>query len=165
MIAVTGHKRIIFKSDGESSITALVNAITASIDLEIGVEVSPVGDSKAHGEIERAVRTIQGQVRTLKSAVDANYKTEFGDNHALIPWMVSYASSLVNKFMIDTEGKTSHERCRGRKFNKQLPEFGECVMFLKTPADKNREKLEPRWESGVFLGVNEKSQELIWGLP
>ena len=108
----------------------MVNAIKASSDLEMGVEASPVGDSKANGEIERAARTIQGQVRTLKSAVDANYKTEFGDNHSLIPWMVSYASSLVNKFVLDTEGKTAHERCRGRKFNKQLPEFGECVMFF-----------------------------------
>ena len=52
MIAFTGHKRVILKSDGESSITALVNAIKASSDLEMGVEVSPVGASKSNGEIE-----------------------------------------------------------------------------------------------------------------
>ena len=75
MIGFTGHKRIILKSDGEPAITALANAIKASSDLEMGVEVSPVGDSKANGEIERAVRTVQGQIRTLKSALDANYDT------------------------------------------------------------------------------------------
>eukprot|EP00959_Pyramimonas_sp_CCMP1952_P017403 369614-Pyramimonas_sp.AAC.1 len=66
---------------------------------------------------------------------------------------------------MDTDGKTAHERCRGRKLNKQIPEFGECVMYLKTPAHNGREKLEMRWESGVFLGINEKSQELIIGTP
>ena len=74
MIAFTGHKKVILKSDGESSITALKNAIKASSDLEMGVEVSPVGDSKANGEIERAIRTVQGQCRTLKSSLDLNYK-------------------------------------------------------------------------------------------
>eukprot|EP00959_Pyramimonas_sp_CCMP1952_P283045 5916182-Pyramimonas_sp.AAC.3 len=95
----------------------------------MGVEVSPVGDSKANGELERAVRTVQGQIRTLKSVLDANYKTEFNDRHSVMPWLVGYASSLISKFTIDTDGKTAHERCRGRKFNKQMPEFGECVMY------------------------------------
>ena len=71
MIAVTGHKKIILKSDGEPAITALANAVKASSELGMGVEVSPVGDSKANGEIERAVRTVQGQVRTMNSALDA----------------------------------------------------------------------------------------------
>ena len=79
--------------------------------------------------------------------------------------MVARASSLKNKCVFDTDGKTSHEICRGRKFNRQMPEFGDCAMYLKTPAHKGREKLEPRWESGVFLGIHEKSQELIIGTP
>ena len=40
----------------------------------MGVEVSPVGDSEANEEIERAIKTVQGQVRTLKSALDGHYK-------------------------------------------------------------------------------------------
>ena len=165
VILFTGHKRIILKSNGESSITALKNAVKGASDLNLGVEVSPVGDSKANGEIERAVRTVQGQARTLKSALDMNYKTEFGENHAIMPWLVACASSLISKFTLGIDGKTSHERCRGRKFDKVLPEFGECVMYLKTPQHKGREKLEPRWESGVYLGVHDRSQELIIGTP
>ena len=48
---------------------------------------------------------------------------------------------------------------------KALPEFSECVMYLKTPLHKGREKLEPKWESGVYLGIHEKSQELVIGTP
>ena len=55
----TGHKRVILKRDGESSIAALKNAVKNVSDLNLGVEVSPVGDSKANGEIERAIKTVQ----------------------------------------------------------------------------------------------------------
>ena len=70
MILFTGHKRVIFKSDGESSIKALKDAVKGAADFNMGVEVSPVGDSKANGEVEWAIKTVQGQVRTLKSALD-----------------------------------------------------------------------------------------------
>ena len=55
----------------------------------MGLEVSPVGDSKANGEVERAIRTVQGQARTLKSAIDLNYKTDIGENHTIMPWLVA----------------------------------------------------------------------------
>ena len=56
---------------------------------------SPVGDSQANGDIERAIRTVQGQIRTMKSALEANYKVEIGEKHPVMPWLVSYASSLI----------------------------------------------------------------------
>ena len=115
MIAFSGHRGVILKSDGESFITALKDAIKASCDVSMGVEVSPMGDSQAKGDVERAIRTVQGQARTMKSALDNKYNTEFGENHIIIPWLVPYASSAINKFTIDTGGKTAHERCRGTK--------------------------------------------------
>ena len=36
-------------------------------------------------------------------------------------------------------------------------------MFMRAPVRKGREKLETNWESGVYLGVHDKSQELIMG--
>ena len=75
MMAFSGHRKVILKSDGESSITALKDAIKATCDVSMGVEVSPMGDSQANGEVERAIQTVQGQVRTMKSALDSKYKT------------------------------------------------------------------------------------------
>ena len=83
MIMFTGHKRVILKSDRGAAIKALKEAVKNSPELNFGVEVSPVGDSKANGEVERASKTVQGQVRTLKSALDEHYKTDFGENHVL----------------------------------------------------------------------------------
>ena len=116
MMAFSGHRKVILKSDGESSITALKGAVKSSCDVSMGVEVSPMGGSQANGDVERAIQTVQGQVRTMKSALDGRYKTELGENHVIIPWLVSYASSVMNKFTTDIGGKTAHERCRGRRF-------------------------------------------------
>ena len=135
----------------ESSITALKNAVKGSVEVSLGVEASPVGDSKANGEIERAIKTVQGQIRTLKSALEEHYKTTFTEEHVMLPWLVAYASSLVNKFTIGEDGKTAHQRARCRKFSKPLPEFGECVMFTRALPKKNYNKFEAQWESGVYL--------------
>ena len=55
MIMFTGHKKVILKSDGEASIKALKEAVKNSVDFNLGVEVSLVGDSRANGEVERAI--------------------------------------------------------------------------------------------------------------
>ena len=59
--------------------------------------------------------------------------------------------------------ETANERARGRRFNTPPPEFGECVMFSKALPKKAYNNMEAQWESGVYLGVNELSQELIIG--
>ena len=163
MILFTGHKRVILKSDGESPIKALKEAVKNSSEFNLGVEVSPVGDSKANGEIERAAKTVQGQVRALKSALDEHYITEFGEDHVLLSWLIAYAASLISKSTIGEDGKTAHERARGRKFSKPLPEFGECILYAKYLPKQGDNKLEPQWEQGVFLGINDNGQELIIG--
>ena len=60
-------QEICLKSDGGSSIKAFKDVVKYAGELNAGVEVSPVWDSKAHQEIERAVKTDQGQVRSRTS--------------------------------------------------------------------------------------------------
>ena len=46
MVAFSGHRKVTLKSDGESSIMALKDAVKASCDVSMGVEVSPMGDEQ-----------------------------------------------------------------------------------------------------------------------
>ena len=78
VMSFTGRWEVTLNVDGEPSIAVLADAIKALSGLEMGVEVSPVGLSKANGEVERAFRTAPGQARALKSASDANYGKDFG---------------------------------------------------------------------------------------
>ena len=57
MIEELGHKRVILKSDGESSIVALKKRVKHILPLNIVLEESPVGD---HGDIEMANQKVQG---------------------------------------------------------------------------------------------------------
>ena len=63
---------------------------------------------------------------------------------------------MINRY------KAAHERCRELKFNKALPEFGEC-RGLETQPKLGRDMPEARWESWVFLVVHDMSQEQILG--
>ena len=43
-----------------------------------------------------------------------------------------------------------------------MVEFGECILY-KTAGLKGKDKMEVRWQSGVFLGVNDTSGEIRVG--
>ena len=73
-----GYKEIIAKVDQESSLNAVVDTERTFKGNDtglwerpamIGKEQSPIKDSRANGMIERTVRTVEGHVRTLKSAL------------------------------------------------------------------------------------------------
>ena len=59
-------EKITLKSDGEPSIVAIREAVVASRVGESPFLTSPVRESVGNAEVERAVRTWQGQFRTLK---------------------------------------------------------------------------------------------------
>ena len=43
---------------------------------QIGIEHSPVRDSQSNGLVERAVQTLEGQVRTMLLALEAKIETK-----------------------------------------------------------------------------------------
>ena len=61
-IELLGYKKIILKSDNESSILALKQAVKDSTNIEVILEESPVGDHQANGEIENAIKRFAGQL-------------------------------------------------------------------------------------------------------
>ena len=107
--------------------------------------------------VERAIQDVQGQMRTMKLAVEWRYKTTLKENHNVLPWMVRYAAMTINLCRRGEDGRTPYERRKNRKFHRVLPEFAECVWYLK-PESAGVDKLASRWEDGVFLGIREESE-------
>ena len=93
---------------------------------------------------------------------------EFAENHPIIPWTISYASSLINKFRIDTDGKTAHERCRGRKFNRIVPQFGERIMYRKFQNKRKDANWKHNGKAAYIVEltnlVRSLSSVLLWAL-
>ena len=61
---------------------------------------------------------------------------------------------------VGSDGKTAYERSKDKKVKWLGVEFGEKVLFRKK-AKGHLEKLEARWEHGIFVGVRSRSNE-IW---
>ena len=125
------------------------------------MEKIPVGVSESKGEIERAVQIIEGQSRTLRSALETSYGSKIGDDSVILTWLVEHAGTLHNLFHRSGEikdGKTPYSRHRGREWRVSIPPFGETVEFL-----KRGHQFDSRWQQGVFLGIKDNTTEKIVG--
>ena len=74
------------------------------------LEASPVGNSGSNGVIERAAQAIEGQVRTMKLALESRIGMEIPSDHDVVPWIVEYAATIINKGQAGADGKTAYER-------------------------------------------------------
>ena len=157
-----GYRRIIIKTDQEPAIMDLKECVKNERPEEIMFEESPAYDSRANGEVERAIQTVQGQLRAVKDAFEARYGHEMVPEDNIIPWMVAHAASLISRYHKGQDGLTAHRRLRGKEFRADVCEFGECVWYMK-PGSVGKDKFDRRWEDGVWLGIVNESGENIIG--
>ena len=83
-------------------------------------------------------------------------------DHPALPWMVMRAADPMNRYCKGTDGLTPYRRVKGNDFGGQVVEFGEEVLYMK-PGIAGKDKLEGRWETGIWLGSTERSGETIVG--
>ena len=160
-IRISGYSKLTLKSDQEPAIRELLDAVKRerTEPIDIMLEESPVGEHKSNGEVENTAQVIQGQVRTLRLGIQARYQTILRSDHPIMPWLIKHSALLINVCKVGEDGRTAWERRKGKKFKRQVPEIGECVWFLKALSE-GKDKLDTRWEDGVFAGVREESGEI-----
>ena len=130
--------------------------------IDIMMEESPGYDSRSNGEVERTVQTVQGQVRTVKTGLESRLGVRIESDHPCLPWLVQHSANLLSRYMKVEDGCTAYRRLRGREFGASVAEFGESVMYMK-PDITGKDKMDARWETGVWLGMREESNESIIG--
>ena len=156
-----GYPKMIVRYDPEPALQAVVEAAKNGFQGQLILEKIPVGVFERKGEIERAVQTIEGESRTLRSALETSCGSKIGDDSVILTWLVEHAGTLHNLFHRSGEmkdGKTPYSRHRGREWRVSIPPFGETVEFL-----KRGHKFESRWQQGIFLGVKDNTTEKIVG--
>ena len=159
-----GHEssRLIIKSDQESSVRAVADAVArARGDVPTLLEHSPVRASGSNGVVERGIKEIEGQVRAMKSALDEPAGCDVRSTSNVLPWMVEYAAVLLNRYMVGHDGKTAHERSRGKASRMLGFEFGEQVHFRRVPVHGRLGKLDSLWQTGIYLGFRTQSAEYM----
>ena len=61
----------------------------------------PLGDSQGN---ERAIKSVQGKIRVLRSALEDGIKAKLEPDHNVLAWMCEYASVLLNRFEVVKTG-------------------------------------------------------------
>ena len=163
IIDFLGYKRLLFKSDQEAAILALKRRVSEEMpQVEFLMEESPVGDSRANGTIEVAVREVGRLVRTLKDAVEFKCKVQIPSTHPILTWLVKHASAILTRYQVGKDGRTAWELTRGKPYRRKMLPFAEMVEYIPTKKSGERmHKLDARTRPGIFVGVQDRTDELI----
>lgn len=92
-----------------------------------------------------------------KSALQERYQLQLDPKHPILPWLVDYSGALLSRFQCGADGRTPYERSVRKPWRIKLPEFGECVLYQPLKGEISGSKLDPRFEDGVYLGIQEGS--------
>ena len=167
-----GYTKVILKSDGERAIVRLLRETlramkTSVVEMEqIAHEHPPPYDSRANGSVENACRQLKGQLRTLTLGLEQRIQKRIPPEHPIMSWLVEHCAWLLTARLRGEDGKTAHQRVRGRPFAKKLVEFGERVLYklpIKGPRADERATLEPRWKHGLMVGYARHTNEYcLW---
>ena len=155
-----GYSELIFKTDGEPSVTLQqkVQEYRLKLGTRTVLQSSARGDHQSNGAIENAARTVRDQANIcLKQLEDlAVVKVQTFD--CLHGWAFLHAAWTHNRLHV-VQGLTAIERslggsvCRGK-----VARFGECVLAYM----KVRNKGNPSWVKGIWLGkVNNSDMRLV----
>ena len=121
---------------------------------------SPLG-LLAHGSngiVERAVQTVEGQIRVMKLALEGRLGHRVDAEANVVTFVVEYASYLINRLEVGRDGKTAYERTKGKSASVLGLEFGEKLLWRKK-AQAKLDKINSRWDFGIFAGVRARSGE------
>ena len=98
-------------------------------------------------------RSLQLTRKQLNRKIDARER--------MVAFIPEYAAYIMNRLTKGLDGKVAYERIKGKKPSIIGIEFGEKV-FYKTKPDKNKlQKINARWDYGIFVGVRRQNNELM----
>ena len=159
------HGKVVLKIDQENPILDVLNDVCTQRGKESDsavtlVESSPKGESQSNGIAERAVQDLEEGVRTHKLDLEAKLKTTVRISHPCISWMVENVADIINKFKIGHDGRTAHERLKGKTSKGVIHEFGSVILH-RIPEKPQGGLMMERWVQGVWLGKRFTTDEHV----
>ena len=106
---------------------ALRSAILAKHKAETVPKLSVRKDPQSRGEIEVAIKTWAGQVRSLKCKIEGETGIFIPIQCAATSWLVKWAANSLNLRKIQDHGVTAHEAVGGWQCKTSICPFGKHV--------------------------------------
>ena len=160
-----GHGgEIILKCDSENPIIVVRDAIAKYHGGRVIPEAPAKNESKSNGVVEEAGKTVREFTRVIKEQIETDAKMTIQPSDVITLWMVRWAAMMVSRFLVGKDGRTAHERRRGRKCKIPVAKCGESVWYKRIRESKERkDKFESEWEEGIWLGHSRASNEVLIG--
>ncbi len=167
-VELSGHKEAILKSDGEPAVLKMKKQVMEKIAKENGIilvlEEKPIRDAKSNPDAESANNIAAGLLRCHKAQLDEKLQHMVASDHPIVSWLTMYCGVLYNTTHGGSDGLTPFERARGRRMGRPLCMFGERVLYMPVPMGNDKKaKMEPSYVPGIFLGLVERTGEVIIG--
>ena len=164
----TGHKRVVFMSDTEPALVKLKQDAAVKLrNVEVVHRTAPVGDHRANGNAEVAVREIKRQMRSIRISLEQKLKGKISNTSPLLAWMAPFAAHAINCYRRDATGKTPYEKEFGRKWSRPALEFGE-VTYMREAVEKDG-KPKRDWEQRMievrYVGHHSRSGAILGLTP
>ena len=99
-------------------------------------------------------------MRALFLALQGRLGRKIDAREKIVNFIPEYASYLMNRLEVGKDGKVAYGRAKGKKPTVLGVEFGEKLL-CKVKATAKLEKMNSRWEFGIFVGVRRRSGE-VW---
>ena len=121
---------IILQCDQENPIVAVQRRVMQDRRAPTTPKHSPVGESKANGAVENAVKRVQCQIGTLKLAVEKHIKKKITAEHPVFSWIIEWATTVLNRYVKGPSGQTPYKFITGKEAKRPIAKFGERIFFM-----------------------------------
>ena len=124
--------QVIFKNDQEPSIQYFIKDMVESrVSGRTRLAESPVKSSGSNGVVGRGIQGVEGHVRALFLALQGRLGREINARGKIVNFILEYASYLMNRLEVGTDGKVAYDRAKGKKPTVLGVEFGEKLFYTK----------------------------------
>ena len=150
------RRRVRSRCDGEPTTLAHGARLKELLPDSVMLERTPRHDSRAN-PAERAIRTLEEQVKVLRMDFEKRTGTELLANSGLWPWLIRHAGWLDARFRMKTNGATPHQDACDSTYSSDLLPFSGLVWFrfpLPDTRRANQNRTIFRGDSGSDRGLS-----------
>ena len=163
----TFHTQVRLRCDNEPAAIIIAERVKALLPGVVVLENTPRHDHAAN-PAERAIRSVEDQVRVLRLDVEGRYGIQLSANMSLWPWIARHAGWLLTRCKIKGDGCTPNQEAYGTKYSGEMLNIAETVLFRFPYPDHRRisgkrtlHKGDSIWERGIWYGRSEDTGEHI----
>ena len=120
-------------------------------------------NSKSNGIVERAIQSVQGMIRTIRSDIEGWWRVKIDATHSILSWIVEHAGFLLTRFEAGRDGKTAYERLKGKSAKVQGMSLAGRIWWKMKRTGGPLGKLTCMWEDGIYLGVKATTADIMVG--